>query len=194
MCIRDSIIPEEALLPAEVFSEEGFRTIGLYRNGWVSPVFGFSQGFDVYKKPILGDVRRQDLHANPTASLRGTDDEIIKAAREFLRVEGRGPLPWFLYLHLMDVHEYTYDEEAAIFGSSYSDVYDSSILWTDTTIDLFLGTLLDWGLLRNTIVVIASDHGEAFRERGHEGHARFVYRETTETPLIILLPLSLIHI
>ena len=66
----DDIIPEEALLPAEVFSEEGFRTIGLYRNGWVSPVFGFSQGFDVYKKPILGDVRRQDLHANPTASLR----------------------------------------------------------------------------------------------------------------------------
>lgn len=187
----DDIIPEEALLPAEVFSEEGFRTIGLYRNGWVSPVFGFSQGFDVYKKPILGDVRRQDLHANPTASLRGTDDEIIKAAREFLRVEGRGPLPWFLYLHLMDVHEYTYDEEAAIFGSSYSDVYDSSILWTDTTIDLFLGTLLDWGLLRNTIVVIASDHGEAFRERGHEGHARFVYRETTETPLIILLPFRL---
>lgn len=187
----DDIIPDDALLPAEVFSEEGFRTVALYRNGWVSPVFGFSQGFDVYKKPIMSEARRPEATTNPTASLRGTDEEIIKAAREFLRVEGGGPTPWFLYLHLMDVHEYTYDEASAIFGSSYSDTYDSSIRWTDTTLDLFLGTLLDWGLMRDTIVVIASDHGEAFRERGHEGHARFVYRETTETPFIVLLPFRL---
>ncbi len=187
----DDIIPDAAVLPAEVFAEEGFRTIGLYRNGWVAPVFGFGQGFEIYKKPMMSRPARPDQLDNPTAIHRGTDEEIVNAAREFLRIEGNADKRWFLYLHLMDVHEYTYDEASAVFGSSYSDIYDSSVLWTDTTIDLFLGTLLDWGLMRNTVVVIASDHGEAFRERGHEGHARFLYRETTETPFIILLPFRL---
>ena len=35
---------------------------------------------------------------------------------------------WFLYLHLMDVHEYTYDEASARFGTTYSDVYDNAVL------------------------------------------------------------------
>jgi arylsulfatase A-like enzyme len=187
----DDIIPEAAVMPAEVLTEAGFRSIGLFRNGWVSPVFGFGQGFEVYKKPIASMARRTNQVENPLAKDRGTDEEIIKAASEFLRIEGKADKRWFLYLHLMDVHEYTYDEASAIFGSGYSDIYDSSILWTDTSIDILLGTMMDWGLLRNTVVVIASDHGEAFRERGHEGHARFVYKETTETPFIILLPFRL---
>jgi len=187
----DDIVPDEAMMPAEVFASEGYRTIGLYRNGWVAPVFGFDQGFEVYKKPIMSLARRPDETNNPTAIHRGNDEEIIRTAMEFLRVEGNAEKPWFLYLHMMDVHEYTYDKASAVFGSSYSDNYDSSVLWTDKTIDIFLGYLIDWGLLRNTVVVIASDHGEAFRERGHEGHAQFVYRETTEIPFIILLPFRL---
>jgi arylsulfatase A-like enzyme len=188
----EDIIPEAAVLPAEVFTEAGFRTIGLYRNGWVAPIFGFGQGFEIYKKPNVSMAPRlTGPTIDPLAKDRGTDEETMRAAREFLRVEGKADQRWFLYLHMMDVHEYTYDEASAIFGSSYSDVYDSSILWTDTTIDILLTTMLNWGLLRNTVVVIASDHGEAFRERGHEGHARYVYKETTETPFIILLPFRL---
>jgi len=188
----DDIIPDAAVLPAEVFAEAGYRTIGFYRNGWVAPIFGFGQGFEIYKKPIVSMAPRQTgPTANPTAQDRGTDEEIMRAALEFLRVEGDAEQPWMLYLHFMDVHEYIYDEASAIFGSSYSDIYDSSILWTDTTIDILLTNMLDWGLMRNTVVVIASDHGEAFRERGHEGHARYLYRETTETPFIVLLPFRL---
>jgi len=40
-------------------------------------------------------------------------------------------------------------------------------------------------------VVVISDHGEAFGERGYEGHAREVFPETTETPVIISLPFAL---
>ena len=38
---------------------------------------------------------------------------------------------------------------------------------------------------------MASDHGEAFGERGFEGHAREVYRETTEVPFLISFPFRL---
>ncbi len=187
----DDIIPEAAVLPAEVFKEEGFRTVGLYRNGWVAPVFGFGQGFEIYKKPGSARVDSQRAINDPTTRHTGTDEDVVRNALEFLKVEGNSGTPWFLYLHLMDLHEYTYDEESALFGSGYADLYDASIRWTDGTLDVLIRTLVDWGLMKDTIIVITSDHGEAFRERGHEGHARFVYRETTEIPFLILLPFQL---
>ena len=42
--------------------------------------------------------------------------------------------------------------------------------------------------MEETIVVIASDHGEAFMEHGKEGHAKDLYREVIGTPVIIVLP------
>jgi len=84
-----------------------------------------------------------------------------------------------------------YDEESAIFGPTYSDSYDNSIRWTDASIGLLLETLSQLGLLENTIVAVASDHGEDFLERGFEGHARRVFRETTEIPFVLSLPFRL---
>jgi arylsulfatase A-like enzyme len=91
----------------------------------------------------------------------------------------------------MDVHEYLYDEESAFFGGGYSDIYDSSIRWTDRVVGALMAHLADQGYAENTLVVITSDHGEAFRERGLEGHARRVYRETTEVPFILSFPFRL---
>jgi arylsulfatase A-like enzyme len=116
----DDVIPVEARLPAEILKEAGFRTVGIYRNGWVAPTFGFDQGFDVYMRPSSRPVPPQVRIENPTVKLRGTDEDTIAAALEFLRIYGDER--WFLYLHLMDVHEYLYDEESALFGSSYSDI------------------------------------------------------------------------
>ena len=98
---------------------------------------------------------------------------------------------WFLYLHLMDVHEFLYDEESALFGGTHADMYDNSIRWMDGTLNLLFQQLAEFGLAEKTLVVISSDHGEAFRERGLEGHARAVYRETTEVPFLIFFPFRL---
>ena len=114
---------------------------------------------------------------------------MVNSAIEFLRVSGRDR--WFLYLHLMDVHEYLYDQETAVFGTSYSDIYDNSILHLDQILDQLFGYLSQNGYLENTLVVLTADHGEAFGERGFEGHAREVYRETTEVPWIISFPFRL---
>jgi arylsulfatase A-like enzyme len=181
--------PEEALLPAEIFREAGFRTAGIWRNGWVAPNFGFSQGFEVYERP-LPEQRGVNLRSeNPHITLEGTDLDGLKAAQEFLRIHGRER--WFLYVHLMDIHQYLYDTESALFGTSYSDIYDNSIRRTDGIIGQLLTHLADEGLLEKTLVVMASDHGEAFSERGIEGHAREVFRESTEVPFILGLPFRL---
>jgi arylsulfatase A-like enzyme len=185
----DDVIPEVARMPAEILREAGFQTVGLYRNGWVAPTFGFDQGFEIYERPLDMPLPPNVKRDNPTLSDRGSDQGVLAAAQEFLRVSGKKR--WFLYVHLMDLHEYIYDKESALFGASYSDNYDNSIRWTDATIGLLLDTLSQHGYLENTIVIVASDHGEAFPERGFEGHAREVYRETTEVPLLISFPFRL---
>jgi arylsulfatase A-like enzyme len=51
--------------------------------------------------------------------------------------------------------------------------------------------MAELGYLEHTLVVLTSDHGEAFSERGFEGHARKVYRETTEIPFFLFFPFRL---
>ena len=185
----DHGLPEEALLPAELFAEAGFRTTGIWRNGWVAPNFGFNQGFEVYERPRAKPAPAEFRRENPHITLEGTDLDIVDNAVEFLRAHGNER--WLLYLHMMDVHQYVYSEQSALFGSDYSDIYDNSIHHTDTTLGRLLTFLAENGLLEKTLVVITSDHGEAFSERGIEGHARHVYRESTEIPLILGLPVRL---
>jgi arylsulfatase A-like enzyme len=185
----DQVISQDAVLPAELLRDAGFRTVGLYRNGWVAPSFGFDQGFEVYERPLSGSPPPGLRRDNPTVHEGGTDEDAVNAALEFLRVYGRER--WFLYLHLMDVHEYTYDEESARFGSSYSDIYDNAVLRTNLVLDRLFGEMAKAGQLERTLVVLLSDHGEAFGERGSEGHARNLYREVTEVPWLISFPFRL---
>jgi arylsulfatase A-like enzyme len=180
------VLSSEARLPAEVLREAGFRTAGLWRNGWVGPSFGFGQGFEVYARPRASPVPPTVRRENPTASSKGTDLDLFFGAAQFLRVYGHER--WFLYLHWMDLHEYLYDEDSARFGTGYSDVYDNSILRVNLVLEKLVGHLAAEGYLENTVVVVASDHGEAFGEHGFEGHARNVYGEVTHVPLVVALP------
>jgi arylsulfatase A-like enzyme len=183
-------LPQEVDFPAEIFKRAGFRTAGIWRNGWVAPNFGFDQGFDTYVKPMSSPERRRVQRGNPSArKLKGTDLDITDSAVEFLRNFGKDR--FFLYLHFMDIHQYVYDDQAPAFGNSYSDAYDKSINWTDRIIAAFLREVDALDLLTKTIVVIASDHGEAFQEHGFEGHARNLYREVAEVPFIVMLPFVL---
>ena len=154
--------------------------------------FGFSQGFDLYLEPAPRNepegFKRPALGAR---RLQGTDQDLTLAAIEFMN-QNRSR-KFLLYAHYMDVHQYAYDDDAAAlgFGASLSDSYDASIHWVDKNIYGLLLELDRLDLLKKTLVVVAADHGEAFREHGREGHATNIYREVTEVPLIMMLPFRL---
>jgi arylsulfatase A-like enzyme len=183
-------LPQEAPLPAERLQEAGFRTAGIFRNGWVAPNFGFGQGFRHYIRPVPS-VGRGAGRRSPRSHerLKGSDEDVTRAATEFLRTYGDER--FMLYLHYMDAHQYTYSEGSALFGSSYSDAYDNAIHWTDQNLGVLLRELDERGLRERTIVVIASDHGEEFLEHGGEGHAKGLYREVIDVPWILSLPFRL---
>ena len=185
------VLSDEARMPAEVFQEAGFRTAGIWRNGWIAPNFGFGQGFEIYLSPRPERQQRARVQriAQPNLTLDGDDGDILDSTREFLRAHGHER--FFLYLHLMDVHQYAYSEESALFGTNYSDSYDNAIHWVDSLLGILFRELDAMGLRDRTLIVFASDHGEAFGEHDGEGHARNVYGEVTQTPLILGLPFRL---
>jgi arylsulfatase A-like enzyme len=176
---------------AERFQQAGFATGGVFRNGWVEGNFGFGQGFDTYVRPAVSATPERFKRQGPPSvhPLEGTDRDATDAAMEFLRAHGHQR--FFLYVHYMDVHQYLYASELAQFGTTWMDSYDNAIRWTDRNIEALVATLAEQGLLEKTLIVVASDHGEAFGEHGREGHARNLYREETETPLIFSLPFGL---
>ncbi len=181
--------PDAIHSPTEILKEAGFHTVGIFRNGWVAPNFGFDQGFDLYLRPKVLKRPAGLLQKNPSAfKLPGTDVDLTQAAQEFLR--GKRDERFFLYLHYMDVHQYVYDDSVD-FGSGFSDIYDASIRWVDANVGTLVAELQHLGLMERTILVVASDHGEAFHEHGIEGHANSLYRETTHVPWLIALPFRL---
>ena len=185
---RDGMSPE-ARMPAEIFTEAGFYSAGIWRNGWVAPNFGFSQGFDIYQTPRAQQAPKA-MRTKPVAGrINGTDIDAIYSATEFIRANQ--DRRFFLYVHLMDVHQYISTAETAIFGTTYSDAYDNSILWEDQQVGEILAELYRHDMAKRTIVVVVADHGEAFGEHGTEGHARDVHHEVTRTPFIIGFPFRL---
>jgi arylsulfatase A-like enzyme len=117
---------------------------------------------------------------------------------------------FFLWLHYMDVHEpyapiENYDKKELLYLiSKYRDfpnmltseetkkiidLYDLKIKYTDNAINNFLKNLKKENQLDNSIVIISSDHGEAFGEHKYLGHGgQFkvqLYDEYIKVPLII---------
>jgi hypothetical protein len=122
-------LSEAASMPAEILREAGFVTCGVFRNGWLAPNFGFSQGFDLYTKPTPSVDRERFAQHNPSAHrLQGSDYDATQAAIQFLRTYH--DRRFLLYVHYMDVHQYLYEAESARFGTRLVDAYDNAIHWT----------------------------------------------------------------
>ena len=70
------------------------------------------------------------------------------------------------------------------------DGYESSIAYLDGQIGRLFDDLQSRGLLEDTLVIVTSDHGEHFQERGFSGHGMSVYRREVHVPLLIFPPRS----
>lgn len=68
------------------------------------------------------------------------------------------------------------------------DGYDDCIAYMDDQIGRILTVLRRQGELANTLVIVTSDHGEAFGEHGQYTHYSSLHRPEIDVPLIMSLP------
>ena len=100
--------------------------------------------------------------------------------------------PWFAFLNLYDAH-LPYDPPPpwdTKFSSERSalDRYDGSIAYMDDALGALFAELRRRGVLDGTLVIVSSDHGEAFGEHGLHGHGNSLYRSELHVPLVVRYP------
>lgn len=67
-------------------------------------------------------------------------------------------------------------------------LYQREIEYLDTQLARLFSYLKERGLFDQSLIIITSDHGEAFWERGFQGHGKNFYNEEIHVPLLIKLP------
>ncbi len=140
---------------------------------------------------------------------------VVRRAAEWLRAHRDGPA--FLFLHFWDVH-YDYappPDQVARFDPDYAGgldasdfarnpaiapgmsprdlehlvaLYDAGIADTDARLGEVLALLAELGLDERTLVIVTSDHGDAFFEHGEKGHQKDLHAEVLRIPLVLRGP------
>ncbi|MEP7344201.1 MAG: sulfatase-like hydrolase/transferase [Gemmatimonadaceae bacterium] len=97
--------------------------------------------------------------------------------------------PYFAFLNYFDAHDpYTPpDSLRRKFAKppKARDLYDAEIFFMDYHLGRLFKELERDGALKNTLVIVAADHGEQFGERGLRNHANSVYTALVHVPLVI---------
>ena len=168
-----AVLPENQTL-AETLAGAGYATAVTMGTDYFDRTGGFFQGFtDSNQVPIYKPPRT-----------RPVDDAIPQ-----MRRLAAGSQPWFQWVHLFNVHEeYLWDRVPSRFGPTPMDAYDTEIRFADTEVQRLLVELRRLGLDQKTIVVIGSDHGEAFGEHNNRGHSFTLYDEELRATLMIRAP------
>jgi arylsulfatase len=102
------VLDDHVPLLASLLQEKGYRTAAFVGNPWLSPLFGFSRGFSLYCDRFnllrrlfpLEQLYRKGLLAS---EVYPDGKEILGTARAW--IEKNAAAPFFLYVHLMDVHD-----------------------------------------------------------------------------------------
>jgi arylsulfatase A-like enzyme len=190
---KDSL-SDSALTLAEIMKKNKYKTQAFIGNPNIKKVFGFNQGFEGYE--IQPDI------------------QITESAIQWIIQNKDKKL--FLYLHYMAPHT-PYDppeEYQNKFGDKYDsglnftdkhkeffnsinfskselneliDRYDEEICFVDNEVGKIIKILEKEDLMKNTILVITADHGEALKEKDFIGHG-YLYNTVIQIPLIIVNP------
>ena len=133
------------------------------------PFQGYDRGFDVYDagfhQPQRGESRFQSVERH--------GDQVVTRAIHWLAANKQRPL--FLWVHLHDAH------------APYVS-YDRAIAAADAAVGKLVTFLRSQSLYDDSLIVIASSHGENLGAHGEDTHGIFLYDETIHVPLVVKLP------
>ncbi len=178
-------------LLAERLRAAGFETAAFTEDGLLAGVFGFWFGFDRF-------TERAYRHEEQGIATFAGGADYLRSHRD---------RRFFLFLHTYKTHapyvagaahadlfrdpaDWNRQGMSAI-PESYrdqADEYDRTIREADDLVGGILDELERLGLAERTLVVLLSDHGEAFGEHGIAGHSFSGRQEVIHVPLVLRGP------
>ena len=88
---------------------------------------------------------------------------------------------------LMDAIEGKYDPDEEDLAAAIA-LYDANLRWADHNLGEVRSVLEAAGLWDPALVIVTSDHGEAFWQHGRWGHNDHLFDEQVNVPLVVKLP------
>ena len=202
---------------ARCLAERGYLTAAFVTEPALDHRFGFNHGFQLYDD-VTDEMRGAWIFDPKKGATiwAGRNPPITDLGTKWLQKHSQEK--FFLFLHYFDCHsdylppspfdkkfdpDYKGPEDgcniplrAQLDNPKISvrdlahmvALYDGGIAYTDEHVGKILQLLQDLRLSEKTLVIVLSDHGEAFLEHGLIYHGNSLYEEALEAPLIMRLP------
>ena len=207
------IVPDNLELISETARDKGFATLAYSENPYVTHDFGLAQGFEVFEEafPAIDYRRRREIDPDLDSAAR------LAAIVERAAADPNRPFFLYAHL-LRPHNPYAPPAPyAGRFGSSPTDLpegetrslvaldkeggpydevrlekivrlYDENLAYADGLFGGLIADLEARGLREQTVVILTSDHGEAFGEHGRLLHNSLLYDSMLRIPLIVDVP------
>ena len=210
--------PKLTLL-SETLGGAGYRTAAFLSSFAVASRFGLQRGFSEYDDRFKDGQCKWDVARWEGQKIEGDfcrrGDLTRAAAVKWLESAGYLPAagaaaggakqpeqPFFVWIHFFDPHN-PYDpvpEQAKLFPPLSANPtelerdianYDAEIHFADQEMGKLLDALAKAGLLDDTLVIVAGDHGEGLMDHGWMLHGLQIYEEAVRVPFVFRWPAKL---
>jgi arylsulfatase A-like enzyme len=191
----DLALDDSALTLAEVLADRGFATAAFVTGPELAATRGLAQGFATY----VEDRSEKNAPASTGGLAQpaaGPNDWL----NEWDQTGRRAPFFLFVHLPLTRGDEVSPTPTEGMRGPEDAEAmeieraisrYDDAIRRADRELGQIVQLLDSLELRQETLVIVTSNHGEEFLERGNLGHGRTLYGESVRVPLIVRFPARL---
>ena len=165
-------------LLAEQFKDAGYATAGFAARAVLAAPTGIGRGFDLYDCPTT-EIEWQEEGGSIPA------EERIRAPLAW--IDGLAPgKPWFVWVHFFDPHApyLPFKGDAQRAPSRETDSNEARYRGEARRVDAALEKLLA-AVGKDTVVVVASDHGEGLDDHGEPTHGPLCYGSTIDVLLAV---------
>lgn len=188
----------------EIFKEQGYSCVAFAGGTFALGVWGYARGFDLYDDSCK-DIKNGVEKLIPWLREHKRDRFFVflhtyvmhapyAASRSIGKFSDQNKHDAFLkkYEELKQVG-FTRDQAdlGEVGARELFSFYKDSAIYLDHYIGVLMDHLRENGLLKNTVILFLSDHGEEFYEHRSFLHGHTLYKELLDIPMILYAPRSL---
>jgi choline-sulfatase len=173
----------------ESLSEGGYETVGVTSHFYFTSERGITQGFARFDNEGAKNIKDSNTDiAAPRI--------VPRALAELKRLAGEKK-KFTMFVHLFEPHSTYVEHEGVKYEGTgralFEEKYDREVEYTDRWVGELLDGLAAAGLAETTMIVLVSDHGEAFFTHSYAGtklgwHGSALYDDQLRVPIIVVAP------
>ena len=200
----------------QIMKNSGYKTIGIVGTNILSRYYGFDKGFDIFHDTEDLPTHKNYYMVNASVLVEKAIEAIEQGKKQhlFLWIHFKEPHARYdppdkykqMFIdygnEVIQIPKVNPDASDGIGGVSsfdyldnstnllyYISQYDSEIRYCDDQIGLLINKLKEQDMYNDSLIVIASDHGESLGENEYYfGHGDFLDSANVDIPLLIKIP------